>query len=320
MKVLFIICVFLCFNITSFSQQSSFEGFIDYQVEVKSKSTVLSDESLKIIMGRGSTMRVYFKKGRYYRISGAVEEYVGLAPKMDYIKYKGRDTVYNSPDTSYHPEKTQIKRNDKTTFIANYSCKSIRIIEDSETNEYFYAPELFQSPDENPNIAGTEFHRFLEETKSIWLKSITENSIFILTSTAVRVQKQTVDEKYMQLPSLPVAEFRIENFIEPAEPKSEKDWIAYMKRSVNAELANKYLKIPKGEKSVRQTVIVEFVVTRFGTIGEVKIANAKEVHPALAKEAMRVIKEGYGWKPATFMGKAIEGWGRQPVTFLSSSE
>jgi Gram-negative bacterial TonB protein C-terminal len=106
--------------------------------------------------------------------------------------------------------------------------------------------------------------------------------------------------------------------MEAATPKSEKDWIAYVQRSVNVELANKYLKIPKGEQSVKQTVLMEFVITRFGTIGEVKVTNAEEVHPALAKEAIRVIKEGYGWKPATFNGKAIEGLARQPVTFLSS--
>jgi hypothetical protein len=318
MKFLFVIVAVISFHIKSFAQPPSFEGYIDYQVEIKSKSAFMSDESLKIIMGNGNTLRVYIKKGQYYRVSGTLEEYVGFGPKMDYVKYKGRDTVYSVPDTTYHPEKTQIKRNDKNTMIAGYSCKSIRIIQENETLDFFYAPELLQSPDDNPNIAGTKFHRFLEETKSVWLRCISENSAFVATYTAIRVQRQTIDEKLMQLPSLPKASFIIENMIKPAELKSESEWNAYIKRSLNVNLANKYLKIPKGEQAVRQTVMVEFVITRFGTIGEVRVANAKEVHPALAKEAVRVIKEGYGWKSATFMGQAIEGWVKQPITFLST--
>jgi hypothetical protein len=314
MKLLLVLFTVLCFQIATFAQLSSFEGYIDYQVEIKSKSTFMSDESLKIIMGQGSALRVYIKKGKYYRVSGALEQYVGFAPKLDYIKYKGRDTVYSVPDTTYHPEKIQIKRNDKTSMIAGYSCKGISIIQEKETSEFLYAPDLVQSPD----ITGTEFHRFVEETKSVWLKCISENSAFVATYTAIRVQRQTIDEKLMQLPSLPAAPFVIEHMIKAAELKSEKDWNAYISRSVNADLANKYLKIPKGEKSVKQTVLVEYVITRFGTIGEVRVANAKEVHPALAKEAVRVIKEGYGWKPATFNGQAIEGWAKQPITFFSS--
>lgn len=308
----------LCLKIAAFSQQPSFEGFIDYQVEVKSKASYLSDESARILTGFGNTLRIYIKKGRYYWISGKYEQYTGFEPRVDFIKYKGRDTIYNVPDTSYHPEKIQIKRNDKNSVIANYSCKSIRISEGSDTREFFYAPELSQNPDDNPNIKGTEFHRYVEETKSVWLKSVSESSVLSITYTAVRVQQQTVDEKLMQLPSLPKAQFNVVNFMESATLKSEKDWAAYIQRSVNAELANKYLKIPKGEKSVKQTVLVEFVITRTGAIGEVKVTNAKEVHTALAKEAVRVIKEAYGWKPATFMGQPIDGLARQPFTFISS--
>lgn len=63
---------------------------------------------------------------------------------------------------------------------------------------------------------------------------------------------------------------------------------------------------------------VEFVITKFGTIGEVTVVNPKEVHPALAKEAIRIIKEGYGWIPATFIGQKIDGLARQPITFMRS--
>mgnify|MGYP002777252655 FL=1 len=318
LKVVFSFILFLVL-LSGYSQAPSFEGFIDYQVEVKSKSRFMSDETIKTFFGYGNTLRVYFKSGKYYRVSSMSEEFIGLKNKENYIKYKGRDTVYSIPDTSYHADKIQIKRNDKTVMIANYACKSIRFSTDNETTDYFYAPDLVQQPDDNPAIAGTEFHRFVTETKSVWLKCITDLELGVVTYTATRVQLQKVDDKLLQLPSLPVVAFNILNLIQPASPKSEKDWNAYLMRSINAELANKYLKIPKGEKSVKQTVQLEFVITRFGTIGEVTVLNAKDVHPALAKEAVRVIKEGYGWVPSTFIGQKIDGLARQPVTFMSSN-
>ncbi len=318
MKCMIAILLVLSLHTAGVSQQISFEGFIDYQVEIKSKSKLTSDETLKTLSGYGNTLRVYIKKGKYYRVSGIVEEYVGLLPKENIIKYKNRDTLYKIPDTTHHGENIQVKRNDKNTVIANYNCKSIRLISKNETEEYFYTPELVQLATDNPNISGTSFHRFLLETNAIWLKHVSESPEYLITYTATRVQQQIVDDKLLQPPALPETLLEFEHLIEKAAPKSEKDWIAYMQRTVKAELANKHLKIPKGEKSIKQTVIVEFIVTSTGAIGEVWVQNAKEVHPALAKEAIRVIKEGYGWKPATFLGKKIDALARQPVTFMST--
>lgn len=67
------------------------------------------------------------------------------------------------------------------------------------------------------------------------------------------------------------------------------------------------------ENKVQGKVVVQFVVTRDGSIGEVKIARGKD--PDLDKEAMRVVKTLPKFIPGKMNGQAVNVWYTLPINF-----
>lgn len=67
------------------------------------------------------------------------------------------------------------------------------------------------------------------------------------------------------------------------------------------------------ENNIQGTVVVQFVVTRDGSIGEVKVARSKD--PDLDKEAVRVVKSLPKFIPGKMNGQAVNVWYTLPVRF-----
>lgn len=67
------------------------------------------------------------------------------------------------------------------------------------------------------------------------------------------------------------------------------------------------------ENNVHGKVVVQFVVTRDGSIGEVKVVRGKD--PDLDKEAVRVVKTLPKFTPAKMSGQAVNAWYTLPITF-----
>lgn len=67
------------------------------------------------------------------------------------------------------------------------------------------------------------------------------------------------------------------------------------------------------ENNVQGTVIVMFVVTKTGQVGEVKIARSKD--PDLDKEAVRVVKSLPKFQPGKQNGNAVNVWFTLPIKF-----
>lgn len=86
--------------------------------------------------------------------------------------------------------------------------------------------------------------------------------------------------------------------IESSFPGGQAAWIKYLQANLNADLGNKTIKIPKGEKSGRVSVMVSFIIDKMGYVSGVMVDNEKDVPSKLAKEAIRVIKDGPKWLPA----------------------
>jgi outer membrane biosynthesis protein TonB len=84
---------------------------------------------------------------------------------------------------------------------------------------------------------------------------------------------------------------------------------------VNPKLAEKFVKIPKGEKEGWQTVILEFAVGEDGVVSDVRVANPNEVDAALAVEALRVMRLSPRWAPATFYGERVRWTCQQGIEF-----
>lgn len=67
------------------------------------------------------------------------------------------------------------------------------------------------------------------------------------------------------------------------------------------------------ENNVQGKVVVQFVVTRDGSIGEVKVARGKD--PDLDKEAVRVVKTLPKFIPGKMNGQAVNVWYTLPINF-----
>jgi len=75
-------------------------------------------------------------------------------------------------------------------------------------------------------------------------------------------------------------------------------WQKYLQTNLNADLGARYLKVPKGQKEVQQSVMVNFLIDEHGIVSEAFAENAKDVHPKLAAEAIRVLQSSPRWIPA----------------------
>ncbi|WP_170971018.1 energy transducer TonB [Ilyomonas limi] len=107
--------------------------------------------------------------------------------------------------------------------------------------------------------------------------------------------------------------------VEAKFPGGAAGWASYLQHNLRAEVGAENLKV-KRHHTVRQTVLVSFLVNKEGKISEVTVVNPKEVHPALAAEAMRVIKEGPDWSPATINSVPVIYRQMQSITFEVSAE
>ncbi len=67
------------------------------------------------------------------------------------------------------------------------------------------------------------------------------------------------------------------------------------------------------EEGISGRVVVQFVVTKEGKVGDVKVLRGK--HPALDKEAVRVVKSLPAFKPGLVSGHPVNCWYTLPITF-----
>ena len=67
------------------------------------------------------------------------------------------------------------------------------------------------------------------------------------------------------------------------------------------------------ENNIQGRVTIQFVVTKTGKVGEVKVARGKD--PDLDKEAMRVVKSLPDFIPGKMNGQSVNVWYTLPITF-----
>ncbi len=316
MRILFL-NVLLCFYVAANAQQTLFEGIVDFQLEVKSKVPGISDESMRRLVAVGPIMKVYIKHGNYRRESAPLLELQRSDSATAFFIFKGIDTLYHNSSTKNEDELVSITKSEKTIDVAGRKCKSLTIRRKKSTVTYYYDPQLFQDTAHANPKDESDYALFLKETKAVYLKCVMDCEQFVYTETAYRVATVKVNDAQFELPSLPVALFNMESHIKSAyyKKEDESEWRNYILKNMNADLANKYVKIPKGATEAQQTAQLQFTILANGTIDNIEVINPKEVHPQLAKEAIRIVKESYGWKPATIRGEKVDSKYKQNITF-----
>ncbi|MBD5210728.1 MAG: energy transducer TonB [Bacteroidales bacterium] len=107
---------------------------------------------------------------------------------------------------------------------------------------------------------------------------------------------------------VPVEENKVFTSVEqmPQFPGGEAELLKYISSHI------KYPAIAM-ENNVQGRVVVQFVVTKDGSIGEVKVARGKD--PDLDKEAVRVVKTLPKFIPGKMNGQAVNVWYTLPINF-----
>jgi hypothetical protein len=105
-------------------------------------------------------------------------------------------------------------------------------------------------------------------------------------------------------------------------PGGFKAWNKYLRISINSNLGNKYIDIPKNKKSAQVTVRVCFVISKWGYVTDVERApnDTTKVHPKLVAEAIRVIKASPRWIAERLNGKRVNSRNCQAITWQVSAE
>jgi len=100
----------------------------------------------------------------------------------------------------------------------------------------------------------------------------------------------------------------------PAEfPGGQQGWIRYLERTLNRDLP-----VENGAPAGKYSVVVSFVVSRDGSISDVKAEN--DPGYGTKDEAVRVITRGPKWKPAVQNGRNVIYRHRQAIVFQVSED
>lgn len=140
--------------------------------------------------------------------------------------------------------------------------------------------------------------------------------MFVLCLNSISAQTDTVSEDSTEVSDTSIdKEFKTVQ-VEAQFPGGMPAWRKYLETTLKVDLLEKCVKLKKGQKMVRQTVIVSFRVDKDGSISNVIAENASEVCPAIAAEAVRVIKNGPKWSPAVQDGRTVIYRQRQSITWV----
>ena len=92
----------------------------------------------------------------------------------------------------------------------------------------------------------------------------------------------------------------------PTFPGGEAELMKYLSKNLSYPTL-------AAEHGIQGTVLLQFVVQKDGSIGEVKVVRSKD--PDLDKEAVRVVKGMPKFIPGRMNGQAVNVWFTLPVRF-----
>jgi hypothetical protein len=98
----------------------------------------------------------------------------------------------------------------------------------------------------------------------------------------------------------------------PEFPGGQKGWVNYLVRALNRDLP-----INKGAPVGKYSVVVSFIVDKEGNLSDIKAENNPGY--GTAEEAVRVLKNGPKWVPASQDGVNVIYRHRQAIVFLVSN-
>ena len=290
-----------------------FQGKLVYHVSVKSNiEDDLSDKDAHKVLTIGDLLTVTMKGGNYKLSTEYADTYIIKNDRKEYIKFRKIDTVFYLDFDSDTADVTGIIKNNAVVNIGGHPCKGITIETSKLARQYFYSTQWYTDPEDDRHNTIGQADVYAHETDGalrLWIR--TEYPYATETDSCIGIERQPVNDRIFHLPDLPISQlFSAPRIIFPRYPGGDQGWRYFLDSTLNPKLAEKYVKVPKGEKEAWETVILEFAVAEDGTLSNIHVANSDEVNPRLAEEALRVMRMSRKWLPATFYGEKVK-WNTQ---------
>lgn len=303
-----------------YCQQKDFEGTITYTIDVKSKVQGVSDKAWRTLLLLGDSVTVQIKHGDCRRTSSAGDMYFISKDQKVYLKFKGIDTVFYLDYLSDSTPVTNVSRSNEGKMIAGLKCRSLTVQAGYTSRKYYYSPLLYMNPEYGKNNTISRFDVFVKETSSLFLACHEETAKYWYEENCSSLQPGIIDQDVFIIPDLPKKLFVPDVLYQPAKLLLEGGWPKYLQDNLNAKLAQKYVDKPSGKDPAIQTVNVAFIVNEEGRVLDVNVLNKESVHPALVREAIRVVTKSPTWEPATLLGVKTLYTCVQPISFPKEAD
>ncbi len=222
--------------------------------------------------------------------------------------YKG---VFGKPDEEEIAISTQQE-------IATFDAPEEEEIEEEEEQviieqEEVIVPEEITNEQQVTNILVTEDDKYEEDKQVKNQEEVMENTSMIgsvdFNEGVEDLNKTHIVDQVIQ-ETKPVEEEKVYNMAmveqQPEFPGGTAEMYKWLSSHINYPAA-------ASEEGVQGKVIVEFVVSRTGKVENVRVLRGR--HPALDKEAVRVVKAMPAWNPGRNNGQPVKVTYTLPVTF-----
>lgn len=219
-------------------------------------------------------------------------------------------------------EEEQVKENKEQAQMAVYEEDSME--EEMQEEEAFEMPEEIPVPVEEvlssdkvtelvilPDDKVTEPPKdqsSLQESENVAGSADVEgNTDNIITGKTV-TEEVPIEAPAPPPPPKPVDDNKVFDSVEqdPVFPGGQAALLKYVSEHI------KYPAVAQ-ENGIQGKVTVQFVVTKTGAVGQVKVVRGKD--PELDKEAVRVVKSLPKFTPGKMNGHAVNVWYTLPITF-----
>jgi TonB family protein len=321
MKFIALLLAFSIAGVPSFAQQKYFEGELAYRVSVTSRIENLTDKEAHKLLAMGDMLTIVIKDGNYRQTTDYSTTYIIKKDKKEYFKFRTIDTLYYLDYSSDTSHVTAVLRSDSVFKVGNYPCKAITIRTGNLSRRYYYSNSLFLNPEFDKENTIGHYNEYSRETNgAVYLFTSADLPFAYEKDSCVRVEQKNIDDRLFDLPALPLKKIDFSKLMVQAHfPGKAGAWLKYLEGNLNGSIAGKYIKLPKGQSTASLQVMVQFDVAEDGSVSDIQVLNKKEVHPKLAEEAIRVIRESPRWVPTNVFGEKISGSIKQPIVFQVKS-
>ncbi len=173
-------------------------------------------------------------------------------------------------------------------------------------------PEINQVKFTPPKIVKDEEVKADEKIEEIKEEQVISTKT-VESENTVQIVQAPVEDKGTQVVEVKVADDENKIFtkveVEASFPGGEDAWRNYLSKTLNSNTP-----VDNGASGGKYTVIVKFVVSKDGSLSDVKCENDPGF--GMCEESVRVIKKTKAWKPALQNGRNVNAYRRQPITFL----